>query len=73
MSTAQATASNRFIDAMGAMIEDEKKMNDIFAYIEYIKHQPLYPQITQSELDKNGMPLHLAMNLLREKMPYMIH
>lgn len=67
MSAAQALASNRFIDAMGSMIEDEKMMSDVLGYIEYIKYKPAYPQITMSELERNGMPLHQAMNQLREK------
>ena len=41
MSTAQAIASNRFLTAMGPMIEDEQKMNEVLAYIESIKIQPL--------------------------------
>ncbi|MBO4454159.1 MAG: hypothetical protein J5761_03800 [Paludibacteraceae bacterium] len=67
MSAAQAIASNRFITAMGPMIEDEKMLNDVLGYIEYIKLKPLYPQITQEELDQNSIPLHQAMNQLREK------
>ena len=41
MSAAQAIASSRFINAMGPMIEDEQKMNEVLAYIESIKIQPL--------------------------------
>ena len=41
MSVAQAIASSRFLTAMGPMIEDEKKMNEVLAYIESIKIQPL--------------------------------
>ena len=41
MSTAQAIASSRFLNAMGPMIEDEQKMNEVLAYIESIKIQPL--------------------------------
>lgn len=67
MSAAQAIASKRFITAMGPMIEDEKMMNDVLEYIEYIKLKPEYPQITQSQLDANGLPLHQAMNQLRDK------
>jgi len=67
MSAAQAIASSRFLTAMGSMIEDETKMNAVLEYIESIKIQPLYPQITQEELDKNSMPLHQAMDKLREK------
>ena len=41
MSAAQAIASSRFLTAMGPMIEDEQKMNEVLAYIESIKIQPL--------------------------------
>ncbi len=67
MSAAQAIASNKFIIAMGSMIEDEKMMNDVLGYIEYMKLKPQYPSITWTELEANGMPLHQAMNQLREK------
>ena len=67
MSAAQAIASSRFLTAMGPMIEDEEKLNKVLEYIESIKVQPLYPQITQEELDENSMPLHHAMDKLREK------
>ena len=40
MSAAQAIASSRFLAAMGPMIEDEQKMNEVLAYIESIKIQP---------------------------------
>jgi hypothetical protein len=42
-------------------------MNAVLEYIESIKIQPLHKQITMEELDKNGMPLHQAMDKLREK------
>ena len=67
MSAAQAIASDRFLTAMGPMIEDEAKLNQVLKYIESIKVSPLLPQITQEELDRNGMPLHQAMDQLREK------
>ena len=41
MSAAQAIASSRFLNAMGPMIEDEQKMNEVLAYIESIKIQQL--------------------------------
>ena len=41
MSAEQAIASSRFLTAMGPMIKDEKKMNEVLAYIESIKIQPL--------------------------------
>ena len=67
MSAAQAIASSRFLAAMGPMIEDEQKMNEVLEYIESIKTQQLYPQITPEELSENSMPLHQAMDKLREK------
>ena len=67
MSAAQTIASKRFINAMGSMVEDEKMLNEVLEYIEYIKLKPAYPEITQSQLDANAMPLHEAMNMLREK------
>ena len=67
MSAAQTIASNRFLTAMGSMIADEQKMNEIMAYIEYIKSRPVHPQITMAELEANGMPLQQAMDQLREK------
>ena len=67
MSAAQAIASERFLAAMGPMIKDEQKMNRVLEYIESIKVQPLYPQMSYEELDKNSMPLHEAMDQLREK------
>ena len=41
MSAEQAIASSRFLAAMGPMIKDEKKMNEVLAYIDSIKIQPL--------------------------------
>ncbi len=67
MSVAQAIASSRFLTAMGPMIEDEQKMNEVLEYIESIKAQQLYPLITPEELSENSMPLHQAMDKLREK------
>ena len=46
MSAAQAIASSRFLTAMGPMIEDEKKMNQVLEYIESIKVRPLRRQIS---------------------------
>lgn len=67
MSAAQAVASRRFLRAMGPMIEDEKKMTEVLEYIESIKLRPIHQQITMSQLEENGMPLHQAMDQLREK------
>ena len=67
MSAAQAIASRRFLKAMGSMVEDEQRLNEVLEYIESIKIRPLSEQITEGELAKNGMPLHQAMNQLRLK------
>ena len=67
MSAAQAIASRRFLRAMGSMVEDEERLNEVLEYIESIKIRPLCEQITMEELERNGMPLHKAMNQLREK------
>ena len=67
MSTLQAVASNRFLTAMGPMIEDAAAMNRVMSYIEWMKQPSNLPQITMYDLEKNGMPLHQAMNRLREK------
>ena len=67
MSAAQAIASRRFLKAMGSMVEDEQRLNEVLEYIESIKIRPLSEQITEEELAKNGMPLHQAMNQLRLK------
>ena len=67
MSAAQAIASKRFLRAMGSMVEDEQRLNEVLEYIESIKLRPRCEQITMEELEKNGMPLHQAMDQLREK------
>ena len=41
MSSAQAIASRRFLMAMGSMVEDEERLNEVLEYIERIKVQPL--------------------------------
>ena len=46
MSAAQAIASSRFLTAMGPMIEDEAKLNQVLEYIESIKVRPLRRQIS---------------------------
>lgn len=67
MSAAQAIASKRFLRAMGSMVEDEQRLNEVLEYIESLKIRPLCERITTEELEKNGMPLHQAMDQLREK------
>ena len=48
MSAAQAIASSRFLTAMGPMIEDEEKMNEVLEYIESIKVSPLSSSVSRS-------------------------
>ena len=67
MSATQAIATDRFLKAMGSMVENETIMNEVLGYIEYIKDRPQYPQITMAELEQSGMPLHQAMEQLRAK------
>ena len=67
MSAAQAIASRRFLRAMGSMVEDEQRLNEVLEYIESLKIRPLCERITMEEIEKNGMPLHQAMDQLREK------
>lgn len=67
MSAAQAIASRRFLRAMGSMVEDEQRLNEVLEYIESLKIRSLCERITTEELEKNGMPLHQAMDQLREK------
>ena len=54
MSAAQAIASSRFLTAMGPMIEDEQKMNEVLEYIESIKMQSLRKQLRWKNLTKEG-------------------
>ena len=49
MSAAQAIASRRFLKAMGSMVEDEQRLNEVLEYIESIKIRPLCEQITEEE------------------------
>ena len=49
------------------MVEDEQRLNEVLEYIESLKIRPLCERITTEELEKNGMPLHQAMDQLREK------
>ena len=46
MSAAQAIATDRFLKAMGSMIEDNDKMNEVLEYIESIKIRPIHRSIS---------------------------
>lgn len=66
MSTAQTIASQRFLDAMGAMVLDNQKMNAVISFIQSIQDQEPLPTISYKELEQ-CMPLESAFCCLREK------
>ena len=57
MSAAQAIASSRFLTAMGPMIEDEEKMNEVLEYIESIKMQSYYHRPLSIDPDFKNKPM----------------
>lgn len=67
MTTVQTRASQQFINAMGPMVENPSAMEQVLCYIEWLKRPSNLPMITMEELDRNGMPLHAAMDRLRDK------
>lgn len=67
MSAEQAIASSRFLTAMGPMIEDEAAMQQVLLYISTMRRRSELPVMTIEEADQHGMPLHQAMDKLREK------
>ena len=67
MTAVQTRASKQFISAMGSMVENPSAMEQVLYYIEWLKQQHEAPMITMEELEQNGMPLHVAMDKLREK------
>lgn len=67
MTAVQTQASRQFITAMGSMVESPSAMEQVLAYIEWLKRPSILPMITMEELEKNGMPLDTAMDKLREK------
>ena len=67
MTAVQTRASKQFISAMGSMVENPSAMEQVLCYIELMKQQAAPSVITMEELEKNGMPLHVAMDKLREK------
>jgi len=52
---------------MGSMVENQSAMEQVLCYIEWLKRPSNLPMITVEELEKNGMPLHVAMDKLRDK------
>ena len=67
MTAVQTVASKRFISAMGSMVENQVAMDQVLSYIEWMKRPANLPMITMEQLEQNGMPLHVAMNKLRDK------
>ena len=67
MNAAQAIASDQFLTAMGPMIEDKKAMQQVLFYINNMRRKAELPTITIEEAEQHGMPLHQAMDKLREK------
>lgn len=68
MSALQLQTSSRIIDAMGAMINDQQKVDQVIGFIAYLGSMPEQtPLITQEELDKQCMPLNVAMDELRKR------
>ena len=50
MSNAQATASRQFVNAMGPLIEDERSLSQVMAYIALLRHQAEPCQYSTSEM-----------------------
>ena len=68
MSAAQALASRQFLEAMGPMINDKQKVDQVIGFIAYLGSMPEQtPLITQGELDNQCMPLNVAMDELRKR------
>ncbi|MBR4432003.1 MAG: hypothetical protein IKS76_02245 [Paludibacteraceae bacterium] len=67
MTAVQTQASNQFLTAMGPMIEDKKAMQQVLFYISTMRRKAELPTMTIEEANQHGMPLHQAMDKLREK------
>ncbi len=68
MSALQLQTSSRIIEAMGSMINDKQKVNQVIGFIAYLGSMPEQtPLITQEELDRQCMPLNVAMDGLRSR------
>lgn len=65
MSTAQVKATERFLEAMGPMVLDEKKMQQVIFFINSMREEQVLPQMSFEELDE-CMPLDTAFNKLRD-------
>ena len=66
MSTAQLQATERFLEAMGPMVNDEKKMQQVIFFINSMRKEQVLPQMSFEELEE-CMPLDVAFDKLRDK------
>ena len=66
MSTAQLQATERFLEAMGPMVNDEKKMQQVIFFINSMRKEHVLPQMSFEELEE-CMPLDVAFDKLRDK------
>lgn len=66
MSTAQLQATERFLEAMGSMVNDEKKMQQVIFFINSMRKEQVLPQMSFEELEE-CMPLDVAFDKLRDK------
>ena len=66
MSTAQLQATERFLEAMGPMVNDEKKMQQVIFFINSMRNEQVLPRMSFEELEKY-VPLDVAFDKLRDK------
>lgn len=66
MSTAQLQATERFLEAMGPMVNDEKKMQQVIFFINSMRKEQVLPQMSFEELEE-CVPLGVAFDKLRDK------
>lgn len=66
MSTAQLQATERILEAMGPMVNDEKKMQQVIFFINSMRKETVLPQMSFEELEKY-VPLDVAFDKLRDK------
>lgn len=66
MSTAQLRATERFLEAMGPMVHDEKKMRQVLFFINSMREEKILPQMSFEELEE-CVPLNVAFDKLRDK------
>ncbi len=66
MSKAQLQATERFLEAMGPMVNDEKKMQQVIFFINSMRNEQVLPRMSFEELEE-CMPLDVAFDKLRGK------